>query len=175
MKTGKTYYFPDQEHADAFFGAEHPVCVDEIELRRLAAGWDVPYDELREQVHEASAGEIREHGVYDSQESGVTRAWLVYGPDGGKQHEALRESAFYDFSSPAYGSYPELGVRLLEIFNSDLTGTADYAGLRITRRTAKECEDELWGQLNDGVFENFSFGKFEEVDPAFFDQFRKEG
>ena len=106
-------------------------------------------------------------------EKRITRAWLVYGPDGEKQHEALRESAFYDFSPPAYGSYPELGVRILEVFNSDLTGTSAYAGIRITRRTADECEEELWSQLNDGIFENFSFGKLEEIDPDFFNRFIK--
>ena len=103
----------------------------------------------------------------------VTRAWLVYGPDGEKQHEALRKSAFYDFSAPTYDSYPELDPRILEVFNSDLTGTSTYAGIRITRRTADECENEFWGQLNDGIFENFSFGKLEEIDPDFFNQFIK--
>ena len=62
----KTYYFPNAEHADAFFGNQSPVCVDVKELDRLAAEWGMEPDEIRGQVHEASEDEITEHGVYDS-------------------------------------------------------------------------------------------------------------
>ena len=62
----KTYYFPDNTHFDFFFGAESPVCVDAEELQRLADGWGLTLDELRDQVHEATADEISEYGVYNS-------------------------------------------------------------------------------------------------------------
>lgn len=38
------------------------------EIRRLAFGWDMEYEDLLEQVHEASEAEISEYGVYDSEE-----------------------------------------------------------------------------------------------------------
>ena len=62
----KTYYFPDSEHTDAFFGNQSPVCVDDAELDRLVAEWGMEPDELRAQVHEAGKNEIAEYGVYDS-------------------------------------------------------------------------------------------------------------
>lgn len=40
-----------------------PVCVDMEELIRLAEGWEMPLDELLDQVHEASKEEIAEFGV----------------------------------------------------------------------------------------------------------------
>lgn len=62
----KTYYFPNTEHYDAFFGASIPICVDLAELERLACGWEIDFDELLDQVHEAGDDEITEYGVYDS-------------------------------------------------------------------------------------------------------------
>lgn len=62
----KTYYFPDTEHYDAFFGASIPICLDLTELERLAHGWEIDFDELLDQVHEAGDDEITEYGVYDS-------------------------------------------------------------------------------------------------------------
>lgn len=55
----KNYYFPDSEHCDAFFWSG---------LRRLAFEWDMEYEDLLEQVHEASEAEIAEYGVYNSEE-----------------------------------------------------------------------------------------------------------
>lgn len=62
----KTYYFPDNEYYDAFFGASIPICVDLAELERLARGWEIDFDELLDQVHEARGDEIAEYGVCDS-------------------------------------------------------------------------------------------------------------
>lgn len=50
------------------FGSGDYICVDEAELRRLAFGWNMKYQDLLEQVHEASEAEIKEYGVYDSEE-----------------------------------------------------------------------------------------------------------
>lgn len=63
----KTYYFPNSEHEEAFFGSDYPVCVDVEELRRLARGWDLTWEEMMEQVHEASKDEIEEYGTYDAE------------------------------------------------------------------------------------------------------------
>lgn len=63
----KIYYFPDSEHCDTFFGPGEYICVDETELRRLAFGWDMEYEDLLEQVHEASEAEIAEYGTYDGE------------------------------------------------------------------------------------------------------------
>lgn len=43
------------------------ICVDEAELRRLAFGWEMEYEELLQQVHEASEAEIAEYGTYDGE------------------------------------------------------------------------------------------------------------
>ena len=69
----KTYYFPNTEHCDGFFGRQDPVCVDLAELCSLADGWEVSFDQLRERVHEATAEEIRKYGVYDSPGSTLDR------------------------------------------------------------------------------------------------------
>lgn len=45
----------------------------------------------------------------------------------------------------------------------DKTGTHEYVIVRITRNTARECEEELEGQLSDGLFENSRTGMIEEV------------
>ena len=86
----------------------------------------------------------------------VTRTWKVYGAEGHRQRESFCGSQKYDFSENGK-------VRILEILNSDQTGTNDYSIVRITRQTAEECQEELDGQLSDGIFENSSFGKIEEI------------
>lgn len=61
----KTYYFPNSEYIDAVFGTQYPVCLDREEMERLSredGGWENIWD----QMHEASAAEIEEYGVYDS-------------------------------------------------------------------------------------------------------------
>lgn len=61
----KTYYFPDPEYIDAIFGGQSPCCLGHEEVARLSredGGWE----NIWEQVHEASAEEIAEYGVYDS-------------------------------------------------------------------------------------------------------------
>lgn len=86
----------------------------------------------------------------------VTRTWKVYGAEGHRQRESFCDSQKYDFSENG-------NVRILEILNSDQTGTNDYSIVRITRETAEECQEELDGQLSDGIFENSRFGKIEEI------------
>lgn len=86
-----------------------------------------------------------------------TRSWKVYGRDGHRQRESFFESYKYDFSNE------EDGVRIIEVENSDKTGTNEYSIVRITRNTAKECGEELDGQLSDGIFENSRTGDVVEI------------
>ena len=90
----------------------------------------------------------------------VTRTWKVYGMDGHRQRLSFEPSARYDFTN---GAYSDGGTRIIEVFNSDRTGTNEYTIVQITRPTAQLCEDELSGQLSDGLFENVRFGKVEEM------------
>jgi hypothetical protein len=55
-------------------------------------------------------------------------------------------------------------VRIIEVENADKTGTNDFSLVRITRNTAKECGEELEGQLTDGIFENYRTGRIEEIE-----------
>jgi hypothetical protein len=86
----------------------------------------------------------------------VTRAYKIYGVDGHRQRESFCPSAHYDFSDNGK-------VRILDELNADKTGTHDYTVLRITRDTAEQVEDELEGQLSDGIFENCNVGEVHEV------------
>ena len=87
----------------------------------------------------------------------ITRTWKVYGIHGKHQRESYMPSYRYDFSNR------EDGIRIIDVRNADKTGTHDYSIVGITRNNAMECEQELEGQLYDGVFENSLFGTVEEV------------
>lgn len=86
----------------------------------------------------------------------ITRIWKIYGMEGHRQKESFNDSKTYDFSRDGV-------TRILEVKNSDKTGTNEYSILRITRDTAEDCEKELWGQLGDGIFENCRTGHIEEI------------
>lgn len=86
----------------------------------------------------------------------VTRAWKVYGIDGHRQRESFFASYKWDFSQ-------DDDVKIIEVDNSDKTGTNAYSIIRITRNTYEECEQMLEGQISDGAFENSSTGKIEEI------------
>lgn len=86
----------------------------------------------------------------------ITRSWKVHGFDGHRQRHSFEPSYVWDFSKGD-------DVRIIEVLNSDKTGTNDYSLVRITRNTAEECGNEIWGQINDGIFENYRTGEFEEV------------
>ena len=89
--------------------------------------------------------------------NGVTRSWKVYGRPGHRQHMSFSESVRWDFSDKLEG------IRILDIENADKTGTNDYTIIHITRNTAKECADELDGQITDGYFENSCVGDVIEI------------
>ena len=61
----KTYYIANDEYADKIYGSETPVCLSLNEVQRLAREWDMTTEELLEQMHEATANEINEWGVYE--------------------------------------------------------------------------------------------------------------
>ena len=54
-------------------------------------------------------------------------------------------------------------MRIIEVENSDKTGTNDYSVVRITRNTSQECADEIRGQISDGIFENCRVGFVWEI------------
>lgn len=86
----------------------------------------------------------------------VTRSWKVYGREGHRQANSFLPSCVNDFSKGE-------NVRIIEEQNSDITGTNEYSIIIITRNTGEECEQELWGQISDGIFENYWVGKVEEI------------
>ena len=86
----------------------------------------------------------------------VTRSWKVYGIPGHRQRESFNSSYTYDFSE-------EGDVRIIEVENSDKTGTNEYTVVKVTRNTAEECEAELSGQITDGIFENSRVGEVLEI------------
>lgn len=87
----------------------------------------------------------------------VTKAYKVHGWNGHRQRESFNKSCTYDFSNE------QNGIRLITVFNADVTGTNDYSIVIITRRTAKECDEEMRGQKSDGIFENCRNGKTEVI------------
>lgn len=89
----------------------------------------------------------------------VTKAWKVYGLPGHRQRESFFPSVKYDWSKDG-------NARILEVFNSDRTGTNEYSIIRISRNTRQECVSEFFGQLWDGTFENCRVGDVEEIDPS---------
>lgn len=86
----------------------------------------------------------------------VTKTYLIYGVPGHRQRESFSESYVYDFSE---GN----NIRMIEVQNSDKTGTNEYSKVIITRNTSEECDMELDGQISDGIFENSRVGRIEEV------------
>lgn len=61
----KVYYMADDDYIPAIY-IDDPTCIDLAEVERLAREWDMTTEELLEQMHEATAAEIAEFGVYDS-------------------------------------------------------------------------------------------------------------
>ena len=86
----------------------------------------------------------------------ATRTWKVYGANGHRQRISFQESFRWDFTK-------DEDIRIIEVFNSDITNTNDYSIVKITRNTSQECEQELNGQVSDGIFENSRVGRIEEV------------
>ncbi len=89
----------------------------------------------------------------------ITKTYKVYGATGHRQHQSFTPSVLWDFSTEEH-------TRIIDIRNSDKTGTNDYTIVAITCDTAEACENEIWGQVSDGYFENARVGNVEEVENA---------
>lgn len=87
----------------------------------------------------------------------VTKSWKVYGRYGHRLAMSFYPSMRDDFSK-------DDNIRIIEVDNSDITGTNAYSIVRITRNTEEECEREFDGQLCDGIFENCCTGWIEEIE-----------
>lgn len=87
----------------------------------------------------------------------VSVNFKVYGLPTHRQRESFFQSERHDFSTADR-------VRVLDIFNSDRTGTHDFNILRITCETREECFAEFEGQLYDGLYENSKWGGFQVID-----------
>lgn len=120
-------------------------------------------EELDEEVRDASYRALKlvstEYGEVWAECWGapVSVNFKVYGIPNHRQRESFYPSERQDFSTAD-------NVRILDIFNSDRTGTNEYNILRITRETREECFDELEGQLSDGLYENSNWGGYEVID-----------
>lgn len=86
----------------------------------------------------------------------ITRTWKVYGADGHRQRESFFNSHKHDFTE-------DNNIKIIEVQNSDQTGTNEYSIIKITRNTAEECLETLEGQLSDGIFENSITGEIIEI------------
>lgn len=75
----------------------------------------------------------------EEMEMAVTKTWKVYGAEGHRQRESFSESALYDFSENGK-------TRIIEVLNSDKTGTNEYSIVKITRDTKEECDEEFDGE-----------------------------
>ena len=89
----------------------------------------------------------------------VTKYYKIYGLDGHRQRQSFGASETMDFRSCPYARNV-----VLEIQREDITGTNDYVGIRITAESAEACDEELSGQLSDGVLENCRVGRIEDFD-----------
>ncbi len=79
MEIKKTYYIADDEHADSIYLSQHPVCIDLVEVERLAMEWNMTTSQALDMMHEADADEIAEYGVYDSDKSVIFQTGFIIG------------------------------------------------------------------------------------------------
>lgn len=78
----------------------------------------------------------------------------VYGKEGHRQRESFFPSSINDFSRDGK-------VRIIELLNSDKTGTNEYSEVVIVANNLCGCVSELVGQIEDGIFENSKVGRVE--------------
>ena len=86
----------------------------------------------------------------------VTKGYLIRGAYSHideryhRNRESFRPSYYNDFT----GYRESDGIRIIKVLNSDILGTNDYNIVIITRETVLQCDDEMFGQWSDGIFEN---------------------
>ena len=88
----------------------------------------------------------------------MTKTYRIYGADGHRQKESFDSSYTLDCTVGEK-------VRVLDVRNSDKTGTNAYTEIAVTRGTEEECDAEIRGQITDGIFENYRTGKVTVVSP----------
>lgn len=85
------------------------------------------------------------------------KAFKVYGNKGHRQAVSFGKSYLWNFTEE------NKNTRIIAVINSDLTETNNYSIIVIARETEKEIDDELNGQIDDGIFENFRVGEVREI------------
>ena len=124
---------------------------------------ELTIEELVEEVRNASYRALKLVSTEDGEMlapcgiAPVSVNFKGYGIPNHRQRESFYPAVRHDFSTAD-------NVRILEIFNSDRTGTNDYNILRITRETREECVVELKAQLSDGLYENSNWGGYQVID-----------
>lgn len=83
----------------------------------------------------------------------ITKRFRVYGYNGHRQRVSFSPSRIYDWSKDGK-------IRIVDVANSDRTGTHNYTELVIT---AENPYEELEAQLFDGLFEDSRVGKVVEI------------
>lgn len=111
---------------------------------------------LWKEMEAVPVGSSESNGYDDTVKGLAMAAYKVYGERGHRQRESFRPSYWYDFSNDTEN-------RIIEIFNSDLTGTNQYTVIRVFMDTHSQCISEIHGQITDGVFENSAVGLYEDV------------
>jgi hypothetical protein len=86
----------------------------------------------------------------------VTRIWKVEAEKGHRLALAFGRTETFNWTNGK-------GWRIVTILREDVTGSQDHIFMVITRDTAEECEDEMFGQLSDGFLENCRYGVVTEV------------
>lgn len=86
----------------------------------------------------------------------VTKGYLIRGAYNyaAERYHRNRESFFPSCYNDFTGYREGDGARIIRELNSDILGTNDYNVVIITRETAIQCDDEMFGQWSDGIFEN---------------------
>lgn len=147
---------PEEANEEAAWIDDDIECDEEF-LEEMREGWEPEKEPNMEEEIErikkwaSERNDLRGGRIMENKEP-VTRVWRVYG------EEELDKSCKCDFSNE------QQGVRIIEVENSDITGTNKYMIVRITRNTVDECEHEFWNQYFHGVFKNLKLGGRLEVE-----------
>lgn len=91
----------------------------------------------------------------------ITKNYKIYGVLGHRQRASFGKTFSFSTSrnnKPVYVS----------CFNSDYTGTNDYSILAIMADDEEAIQEELYAQIDDGIFENCNVGSIEEIEHIVF-------
>lgn len=76
----------------------------------------------------------------------TTRTRVVFCPE---FVATMKSSLHFDWTNGDYGDGTPRIVDIEKLGDTEVV-------VKITRETAEECDDELWAQIDDGIFENYS-------------------